>query len=101
MYLLKKTPWKIKILISPVRNKILEIGDTLFELVQKQVQCSKNYFNFFLLQEAAAFGNNIEKEPQKPLPKSKKYVFYIFTDNICSSFNPMQVKFFCKHVFNL
>ena len=101
MYLLKKTPWKIKILISPVRNKILEIGDTLFELVQKQVQCSKNYFNFFLLQEAAAFGNNIEKEPQKPLPKLKKYVFYIFTDNICSSFNPMQVKFFCKHVFNL
>ena len=29
---------------------------------------------FFLPQEAGAFGNNIEKEPQKLRPKLKKYV---------------------------
>ena len=29
----------------------------------------------FCNQEAGAFGNNIQKEPQKPLPKLKKYVY--------------------------
>ena len=42
-------------------------------------------FQFFLPQEAGAFGNNIEKEPQKPRPKLKKYAYYLFTENICSS----------------
>ena len=32
--------------------------------MQIEVQCSKNYFKFFLLQEAGAFGNNIEKDPK-------------------------------------
>ena len=36
-------------------------------------------FLFFLPQEAGAFGNNKEKEMQKPRPKLKKYVYYIFT----------------------
>ena len=36
-------------------------------------------FQFFLPQEARAFGNNKEKEAQKPRPKLKKYVYYIFT----------------------
>ena len=31
-------------------------------------------FQNFLPQEAGAFRNNIEKEPQKPRPKLKKYV---------------------------
>ena len=53
---------------------------------------------FFLPREAGAFGNNIEKEPQKPRPKLKKRVYYIFTENICSACNPMQVVVFCKHV---
>ena len=39
-------------------------------------------FNFFLPQEAGAFGNNSEKEPQKPRPKLKKCVCYIFTENL-------------------
>ena len=30
-YLLKKTPWRTKVLISPVWNKILKIWDTFFE----------------------------------------------------------------------
>ena len=63
-YLLKKTPRRTKILISPVWNKILKIWDILFELIQIEVQCSKNYFNIFLLQEAGAFG--------KPTPKIEK-----------------------------
>ena len=63
-----------KILISPVSNKILKISDTLFELIQIQIQCSINYFKTFLPQEAGAVENNIEKEPQKPRPKLKKYL---------------------------
>ena len=54
----------------------------------------------FLQQEAGAFGNNIGKEPQKPRPKLK-YIYYIFTENICSACNPMQVVVFCKHVLIL
>ena len=49
----------------------------------------------FLQQKAAAFGNNIGKEPQKPHPKSKN-MYIIFTDNICSASNPMQVVVFAK-----
>lgn len=37
---------------------------------------------FFLPQEVGAFGNNLEKEPQKPHPKLQKYVYYIFAENI-------------------
>ena len=36
-----------------------------------EVQCSKNKFKIFLQQEAGAFGNNKEEEPQKPRPKLK------------------------------
>ena len=71
------------------------------ELIQIEVQCSKSYFNIFLPQEHGAFGNNIEKEPQNPRPKLKKYVYYIFIDNICSASSPMQVVFFCKNVLIL
>ena len=90
------TPRRIKILVSPVWNKILKIWDTLSELIQKEVQCRENHFKKFLPQEAGAFGNNVEKEPQKPHPKSKKSVYYIFTENNCSARNPMQVVVFCK-----
>ena len=38
----------------------------------------KKLFQFFLLQEAGAFGNNIEKEPQKPRPNLKNiYISYL------------------------
>ena len=77
---------------------IFKIWDTLFEVTQIEVQCSKNYFKCFLAQEAGAFGTYIEKEPQKPRPKLKKYVYYIFTENICSACNPMQVAVYCKNV---
>ena len=40
---------------------------------------------FFLSQEAKAYGSNIEKEPQKLRPKFKKYVYFIFAENICSA----------------
>ena len=69
--------------------------------MQIEVQCSKNYFKIVLPQEAGAFGNNIEKESQKPLQKLKKYVYFILTGNICSVCNPMQEVVFCKNVFIL
>ena len=97
-YLLKKAKRRRKIIISPVWNKILKIWDIIFELIQIEVQCSKNYFNFFLPQEAWAFGNNIEKNPQKPRPKVKTIIYHIFTGHICSVCNPVQVIVFCKNV---
>ena len=42
-------------------------------------------FQFFLPQKAGAFGNITEKELQRPHPEFKKYVYYIFTENICSA----------------
>ena len=54
-----------------------------------------------LQQEAGAFGNNIGKKPQKPRPKLKNKCTYIFTENICSACNSMQIVGFCKHVLVL
>ena len=84
--------------MSPVRNKILKIRDTLFELKQIEAQCSKNYLKFLLPQETGAFGNNIEKKPQNPRPELNKYVHYIFTENICSVYSLMLMVVFCKNV---
>ena len=65
-------------LISPVWDKILKFWDTVSELMQIEVQCSKNYFKFFLSQEAGAFGNKIEKEQQKPCSKLNwMYIIYL------------------------
>ena len=99
-YLLKKTPQRTKILISPIWNKILKIWDTLFELIQIEVQCSKNSLKMFLPQEAGEFRNNIEKKTQKLRPKLEKNVCYIFTDNICSVCIPMQVIIFLQKCIN-
>ena len=69
-----------KILKSPVLNKILKVWGTLFELINKEVKCSKNYFITFLQKEAGtgAFRNNTGKEPQKPRQKLKNiYIIYL------------------------
>ena len=58
----KKDTTKDKILASPVWNKILKIWDTLFEPINIEVQCSKNWFKIFLQHEVGAFGNSIGKE---------------------------------------
>lgn len=75
-YLLKKTSQKIKILIFPAWNKFLKICDTLLEIVQIEVLCSKNYFNF-LSQEAIRASEITETKLQKPQPKLKKYILSI------------------------
>ena len=66
-----------------------------------EVQCCKNYFKIVLPQEAGAFGNVTEKEPQKPRSKLKKYVYCIFTNNICSACSLMRLVVFCKDVLIL
>ena len=44
-----------------------------------EVQCCKDNFKILLPQEARAFGNNREKESQKPQPKLKKiFLLYIY-----------------------
>ena len=69
--------------------------------MQIEVQCSKNYFKNILPQEAGAFGNKIEKEPQKSHPELKKHAYCIFTENICPTWSSMQVAVFCKNVLIL
>ena len=59
----------------------------------------ENLFQNFLPQEVGAFGNNIEKQPQKPRWKLIKYVYY--TGYICSACNPVQMVVFCKNVLIL
>ena len=65
--------------------------DTFFELIQIEVQCSKNYFKIYLPQEAGAFGNNMPsiKNCAKATPKIDNYAYYLFTENIFSPCNPM------------
>ena len=41
------------------------------------------------------------KGAAKTTPKIEKYVYYVFTENICSACNPMQMVVFCKHVLIL
>ena len=97
IYSLKKTPRRTKVLIVPVWNNI---WDTLFELIQTDVQCSKSYFNFFLPQEAGAFGNNMEKEPQKLPPKLKK-AFILFINReylLCLQSNNASDSFLHKNI---
>ena len=55
-------------------------------------------FSNFLPKEAEAFGNNIKKKPQKPCTELKKYIYHIFTENICYACNLAQVIAFCKNV---
>ena len=54
----------------------------------------------FLQRESGAFGNN-RKGTRKATPKSEKYVYYVFTENIFSVCNPVQVVVFCKHLLIL
>ena len=74
----KKTPGRANLLISSVWHKILKIWDTLFEVINIEVHCSKSQVKIFLQQKAAGFGNNIGKEPQEPRPKLKNiYIIYL------------------------
>ena len=70
-YLLKKTPRTTKnINISSLKWDFKNLRH--FEGIQTEVQYSKNYFKNILSHEAGASGNNLDKEPQKPRPESKK-----------------------------
>ena len=92
-YLVKKTPWRTKLLISPVWNKSLKIWDTLLELIQVEVQCSKNYLKIFLSQDAGFLGKQ-RKRTTEATPKIKKRYFlniykeYLFClqSNVSGSF---------------
>ena len=42
-----------------------------------------------------------QERTAKATPKIEKYVYYIFTEDICSACNPMQVVVFCKHALIL
>ena len=54
--------------------------------------------SIFLTQEAGAFRNRNRKNHVQNL---KKYVLYIFTENICSTCSLMQVVVFCRNVLIL
>ena len=48
-----------------------------------------------------SFWKQHTKETAKATSKIEKYVCYIFTENMCSTCNPMQEVVFCKHVLIL
>ena len=96
-YVLTKTAQMTKISTSPIWNKILKIWDTLFELIEIEVQCSKNCFNFFLLQAGAS---KKKTELQRPHPRLEEKN-QIFTENIYSACNSMQMVVFWKNLLFL
>ena len=60
----------------------------------KKYNAAKTISNFFLVAkkaEAGAFGNNIEKEPQKHTQNWKNS--YIFTEHIYAPCNPIEMEF--------
>ena len=54
-YLPKRTRWGTKISISPDWNKISKMWDIFFELIEIEVQCSKNYFKISLITRSWSF----------------------------------------------
>ena len=56
--------------------------------------------NFFTTRSWSSWKKH-RKGTAKATPKIEKYVYYVFTENICSACNPMQVVVFCKHVLIL
>ena len=83
-------------LVCSVWNKILKIWDTVFELTQIEVQCSKNYFKIFLPLEARTFGNN-RKEPTQATPNIEKiYILYIYTEYLICLQSNASGSFFAK-----
>ena len=51
-------------------------------LTEVEAKYSEKYLKISLLQEAGASGENIEKEPQKPRPKLKKYILNIHKEHL-------------------
>ena len=60
----------------------------------------KLFQNLFLTR-SWSFWKKHRKETGKATPKIEKYVYFTFTENICSARNPMQMVVFCKHVLIL
>ena len=76
--LLKETTRRTQILISPTWKKILEIWNTLFELVQIEVQYCKKLFQNVFARRSWIFWKYHEKETAKATPKIENIcVLYI------------------------
>ena len=68
------------ITVSSLRNRILKIWDTLFELMQIETQWNKNYFIFFVTC-SWSFGKEDWLGTRKVTPKiNKKYLKKIFLE---------------------
>ena len=100
-YLLKKTPEEIKYWYLQFEIISKDLRHTFWAHTNMITVQQNLFLNFFLPQEAGAFGNNIKKERQKPRPSLQKYVYKILTENICSTCSPMQVAVYYKHVLIL
>ena len=55
----------------------------------------------FFTARSWSFWKTPRKGTAKVTPKIEKHVYYVFTENICSACNPVQVVVFCKHVLIL
>ena len=73
-------------------------SETLFELMQIEVQCSKKN----LWQETGAFGNKIEIEKEKPHPELKKICILNYREYfLCLQSSASGRVFFCKNILIL
>ena len=69
----------------------------LFELIQIEVQCSKNYFKIFLPQEAGAFGSN-RKWTAKAIPNFEEIcILYIYGEYLLCLQSSASGSFFAEH----
>ena len=91
-YLLRKTPRRTKILIPPLWRHTSWAHKTKFFYNKK---LKKLFF------KTKSFWKWHRKVTVKLHSKLKNMLYYIFTENICSSCNTIQVIVFCKHVLIL
>ena len=85
----KKKLERTKILIYPAWNKIFKIWDTFWAHTNKRRMQQKLFRIFFTTRSWSYWRQR--RKPQKPRPNLKKYVYYVFTENICFAWSPMQV----------
>ena len=81
--------------ISSLNEDFKNLRHTFSAYTNRSTMQQKLFQNF-LPQKAWIFGNKIENKLQNPCPKLKKYVYDIFTKNICSTCSPTQVVVFSQ-----
>ena len=99
-YLLKETPRRTKLLIPSASSKTLIISDTLFELINKEVKCSKISLKFLYNKKLELLETTQEKNRKSHAQDWKIWILYIYWEYLlCPQSNASGV--FSEHVLIL